>query len=179
MIDPPSSRPRLQDRDERSSLDVEQARYLRRRVQFWRSVAGALLLGIVLVIVVVAERQSTLGSRCRVALEHYGRIAAQLRLEEAEPATLRLRWQYLDPAPQGFLPAHYQILFNNWTAATQDAEAIPLAVCSEPHGTLTGTGRNVLFRQGQRLEARWVDEGPGSELALHGAAAERSLLADR
>jgi hypothetical protein len=175
MTDRPDPRQRSFDRVDWGSLDAEQARYLRRRVQFWRNVATMLGLGIVLVVVVLLVRRSAICDRCFASLEHYGRVATALKLSEANVATLRLQWQNLDAAKSGFLPSHYQLLPQNWAAEPRGDEAIPLAVCEYGHGTMTGEGRNVLYRTSRGMEVRFVSEKAAAPIADEGVRGERAL----
>lgn len=176
MTEHQPARSRSFDREEWGSLDAEQARYLRRRIRFWRNVALMLVLGIALGVVVFFVRHSSLLDRCRLSLTHYGKIAEALKLNEANVATIELRWRYLDPAKDGLPPSHYQLIPNNWELTPTGAEELPLAVCAEPHGVLLGGGRNVLFRSKDGWKVKWVPEHVGAELAEQGAKSEKSLL---
>jgi len=175
MTERPDNKPKSFDRDEWGSLDAEQARYLRRRVQFWRSIAGMLGLGIVLVVVVFLVRRSAMCTRCHASLEHYGRVAEALKLSQADVATLQLQWHNLDPAIEGYQPSHYQLLPQYWSAKPKPGEEIPLAVCDYAHGALTGDGRNVLFRTETGLVVRFVPEARAAEIASRGKSGERML----
>lgn len=175
MTDRPDPRPRSFDRDDWGSLDAEHARYLRRRVHFWRNVATMLGLGIVLVAVVFLVRRSAICNRCHASLEHYARVATALKLNEVNVATLWLQWHNLDPAREGFLPSHYQLLPQNWAAEPHGEEALPLAVCEYGHGTMMGEGRNVLYRTSKGLEVRFVTEDAAARIADEGMRGERAL----
>lgn len=135
-----------------------------------------LVLGIVLGVAVVFVRQSALQDRCRMSLAHYGKIAEALKLNEANVATIELRWRYLDPAKDGFPPSHYQLIPNNWDQTPTGTEELPLAVCAEAHGMPLGGGRNVLFHAKDGWKAKWVPETVGAELAEQGAKSEKSLM---
>lgn len=176
MSERQAARSRSFDREEWGSLDAEQARYLRRRIRFWRNVAIMLVMGIGLGAAVYFVRQSAIRDRCRVSLAHYAKIAESLKLNDANVATIELRWRYLDPAPDGLPPSHYQLLPENWSQTPTGAEEIPLAVCAEPHGSLFSSGRNVLFRSATGWQAKWVPENVGAALAEQGAKAEKSLM---
>jgi hypothetical protein len=169
-------RSRSFDREEWGSLDAEQARFLRRRIRFWRNVALMLVLGIALGVVVYFVRRSTIADRCRMSLTHYGKLAEALKLNDANIATIELRWRYLDPARDGLPPTHYQLIPDNWSQTPSGADEFPLAVCAEPHGTLIAGGRNVLFRSATGWRVKWVPEDVGAALAEQGAKAEKSLL---
>ncbi len=176
MSERQAARSRSLDREEWGSLDADQARYLRRRVRFWRNVALMLVMCIGLGVVVYFVRRSAIADRCKMSLTHYAKLAEALKLNEANVATLELRWRYLDPAKDGLPPSHYQLIPNNWNLIPSGAEEIPLAVCAEPHGTLIAGGRNVLFRSATAWQVKWVPEDIGAALAEQGARSEKSLM---
>lgn len=176
MSEQQPGRSRSFDREEWGSLDAEQGRYLRRRVRFWRNVALMLVLGIGLGVVVFFVRRSAILDRCRVSLGHYAKLSEALKLDEANVATIELRWRYLDPAKDGMPPSHYQLLPVNWGQTPTGSDEIPLAVCAEPHGAILGSGRNVLFRSAKGWHVKWVPEDVGAALAEQGAQSEKSLL---
>ncbi len=175
MTERGEGRPKSFDRTDWGSLDAEQARYLRRRIQFWKSVAGMLGLGIALAVVVFFVRRSTFVDRCRASLDHYGRVAEALKLSQFDTAMLTLQWRNLDPAKDGYPASHYQIVPQNWAATPKEGEEIPLAVCEEVHGTITGGGRNVLYRTPKGMLVRFVDEPAAAEIAAQGVRGERML----
>src|SRR5262249_49014137 len=118
------ARTRSFDRVEWGSLDAEQARYLRRRVRFWRNVAVMSALSFGLIAAVYFVRRSGLRDRCRSALEHYSRVAQAMKLADANVATLQLQWRYLDQGAESIPPSHYQLLLKNWAAIPQAGEEI-------------------------------------------------------
>ncbi|MFO0973704.1 MAG: hypothetical protein U1A27_09740 [Phycisphaerae bacterium] len=160
--------------DDRRSLDIEEARLLRRRVAFWRSAAGLLLLSAGLVAALYQVRRAASIDRCRAALEHYARVAESVQLSRCEPAMLGLRWRYLDAGPVTYPATHFTPFVTNWDATPKAGEEVPLAICEVEHGAFSGGGRHELVRTSAGLKVRWVGHALGVELAQQAARAERA-----
>lgn len=173
----PDSRPRDRNPalDERRSLDIEESRVLRRRLAFWRSVAGLLVLTVLLAAALFQVRRNAAIERCRVSLEHYAKLATAVRLDQFDPGTLGARWRGLDQGQAEYDSSHYHPLIANWSRTTKPNEETPLAVCSTEHGGLFGGGRQVLFRTTSGLVVRWVESVPAQELSKQAVESERTL----
>lgn len=166
-------------RDDWRSLDAEEARSLRRRVLFWRSIAGLLLLGITLAAALFTLRRIGLRDRCRLALEHFARSAIAARLADAPLETRVLQWQTIDAANESYYPSHFRIFPGNWRTTTTEPERTPLAVCEESHGIILDTGRHVLYRENGQLVVDWVTESAAGEMAEQARRAEQGALTFR
>lgn len=164
------------DRDNPRSLDVELNRMLRARVRFWRSIAGLLVVGVMLAILVFWNRRIAIRNRCGAALTHYANVAQTIKLQETRPELLMLQWQNLDAGPAAFPANHYDLVIGNWVTPATTGEAQPLAVCSGSHGIVFGSGRHVLFREKSGWVVRWVDEKVAAEMDEQARRSQRAVL---
>lgn len=140
------------------SLRREDAIALRRKLNFWRRLAGLLGGLLVIVSILVWQRNETNRTECREALAVYAKLAESGDLASVPPELLTTEWDALE-APSARRPSdHYELLKENWGKAVS-SESIPLAVCAQAHWSLMGSGRNVLMKTRQGLEVIWVPEG--------------------
>lgn len=136
----------------------------RRRAAFWRRLFG-ILLGLLLVLgVVVWQRANSLAAQCRNALHAYADAATAQGLAARPPSLIAAEWANMDTLEN--LPArHYHVIAPNWLVAPAPGQAVPLAVCRDPHSRLLESGRHVLFQTEDGPEVRWIDEEHAGRLA--------------
>ncbi|MCK6455470.1 MAG: hypothetical protein L6Q92_02910 [Phycisphaerae bacterium] len=158
-------RPRMGESEETLALQRDEILALRRRVRFWRSAVGLILLGALLGTSVYYVRRVALRDRCRAALEYFAAAGERVHLEETPPAALELQWQNIDRGPHNVLPSHFEVFVTNWARQPATNEEIPLAVCAETHGVFCSEGRLVLFRTPGATVVRWVEEDVARGLA--------------
>lgn len=140
------------------SLRREDAIALRRKLNFWRRLAGLLGGLLVIVSILVWQRNETNRTECREALAVYAKLAESGDLASVPTELLRTEWDALE-APAARRPSdHYELLKENWGKSVV-TESIPLAVCEQSHWSLMGSGRNLLVKTRQGLEVIWVPEG--------------------
>lgn len=160
-----SDDPILSDEGENIASSVaDKARYQRRRAAFRRRLTSS-LIGVALVIgLVLWQRNRSYLHRCEASLRAYGNAAMKMHLEREPEALIDSTWDAMK-IEAALSPSHYTVLTDNWLKQPESGESIPLALCEEPHGSLTGSGRYVLYRTVNGLEVRWVAEAEAEKLA--------------
>jgi hypothetical protein len=148
---------------------VAATRSLRRRVAFWRRAVWLLLGAAVIFAAILWNRGESHRRECYKSLDHFAKLAQHMRLSEAYRGFVEQQWQTLDPGNVRIGAIHYALITNNWLLRVQPGESIPLAVCREPHASLFGKSRHVLFREttGDRIE--WMDDEQAQPYAVMAA----------
>jgi len=142
---------------------ADAARVQRRKAAFRRrAISGFVGLAIVLALFFWQRSVSAI-NRCNASLEAYGKAAVARGLDAGPTELIAANWLLIDKdAP--YAPSHYHVLATHWTRRPEAGEAIPLACCKSSHGSLSGAGRNVLYRTAQGLVTRWVEESTAASL---------------
>lgn len=138
---------------------LEEAKALRRKLNFWRKMAAFMVGVILLVLVVIWQRGREDISMCRAALSHYAQVAQARKLEAEALNVLETQWRALPVENAKLASDHYHLIAGNWRILPKPHESIPLAVCQSPHEDLIFRGRHVLERDQRGLHTRWVSEG--------------------
>lgn len=149
-------------------LDLRaQSQMLRRKMLFWQRIAW-LLVGLVVVSIVVVWQRSEIRRRdCRLALEHYAKLAHEQELRLEPEALLEVQWQHLDQGSVHLSPSHYKLFVQNWLRVPSSDEPVPLVICADPHSTLLGKGRHVLYYGPNGYRIEWLPEKQAVELLRH------------
>lgn len=142
---------------------ADEARFQRRRAAFRRRLASALIGVAVIVALVLWQRNVGIIQRCQASLEAYGQAAARMHIEREPTELMKSTWVGLK-LDASKTASHYVLLPDNWLREPTNDAPVPLAMCAESHGSLTGRGRHVLYRTAKGLEVRWVDEGTAEKL---------------
>ena len=137
---------------------ASEAKFQRRKAAFWRRLVS-LLIGLAIVVgVALWQRERSVLHQCETSLAAYSKAATATQLEMQPKELLEAGWRELK-ADTSNATSHYDVLVRNWLRRPGAGEAIPIAICRESHGRLTGGGRFVLYRTEAGDEVRWVDEG--------------------
>jgi hypothetical protein len=157
-------------------LDLSQmeTQRLRRRVAFWRRMAGVLAGGIALVLFVAWNRSQVRRHECRASLELYALEAKEANLTAQHPGILEAQWQNLPPMSSGFAPQHYDLIVSNWAIEPGPDDRVPLAVCRDSHTALFSRGRNTLAHTSKGIGVFWARSETADRLATD--AAKDNLL---
>lgn len=131
---------------------------MRRKLQFWRRVAGLLGGLIVLVLIVASQRAETSRIECADSLAVYAEMAAKNRFDNVPAELIETMWNGMSFTSARRMPNHYAVIAANWSKPV-GREDTPLAICGHTHTTLLGQGRNVLFRTKNGLVTRWLSTG--------------------
>lgn len=132
-------------------------RLQRRKAAYRRRFLGV-LIGVPLVLgLIFWQRNRGFIQQCESSLNALGKASSAMHLESEPMELIESSWLALK-ADSALGAGHYQALAVNWSRRPGTEEAVPLAMCAEPHGSLSGQGRNVLFRTATGFETRWVDE---------------------
>jgi len=143
---------------ERPDDSIGETQALRRKVVFWRRVAGLALGGVGIVMLVVWTRGQTRQRECHDALLGYAEKARSANLAEQHPDILEQQWQEFEQNAKGIPADHYDLIVKNWVAR-QGPEGDPvLAVCRDSHLLVFTSGRHVLKRHGDGFKIEWLSE---------------------
>ncbi len=137
---------------------LEETQALRRKVNFWRKIAGFMVGVIVLVLLVSWQRGREGISLCRDALEQYAQLALSRKLDREATEVLETQWRALPMENKKLSPGHYSVIVRNWHIQPKPGETVPLAICESPHQDLFSRGRHVLERDVNGLHTRWISE---------------------
>ncbi len=136
---------------------------MRRKLQFWRRVAGLLGGLIVLVLIVASQRAETSRIECADSLAVYAEMAARNRIDTVPAELVESMWNGMSFSAARRMPNHYAVIAANWSKPA-GGEDTPLAICEHTHTTLLGQGRNVLFRTQSGLVTRWLSAGAAQSI---------------
>ncbi|MCB9853246.1 MAG: hypothetical protein H6819_09145 [Phycisphaerales bacterium] len=136
---------------------ADEVRIQRRKAAFRRHASSVLIGAVLVVCVVFWQRNQSSIQRCGDSLTAYGNLSAAMHLEREPVELIESSWLAIhSDAPYG--AGHYKVISINWIKQPDAGDGVPLAMCAESHGSLSGRGRNVLYRTTTGLETRWLDE---------------------
>lgn len=160
-------------KQEGPSDELVESRTLRRKLIFWRRVAGS-SIGIVLVIVMVLwQRGHARQQECRMALEYYAQFAQSGELAGTSPALLRAQWDNLrGEAVFRVSPSQYRLIIENWGITPTPGKQIPLAVRRNALSLLYTKGRHVLFRDENGYHVEWLSENEARPIVAKAVASQ-------